>query len=257
MENSPTQLNVNWQQFIGARAEQQDACDVSAPAVLQTKGLLAVLADGMGGMNAGADYSRIATQVMVSRFENEPLREDPALELLSLFQAAQQEALAAHPGENEGGATVAAVLIRNGQCVFLSCGDSRIYLVRGGGLIQLNREHTLGATLDERAALGYLPEEDALYNTRRAALTNHLGMAAIKTVDRNLHPFKLLPGDRLALMSDGVFNTVSDDVMEPLLAGSFGLAVESVLQRLAAAANPRQDNASLLLIGNEPINARK
>ncbi|HNW85631.1 MAG TPA: serine/threonine-protein phosphatase [Candidatus Limiplasma sp.] len=256
MERVNQPLRVRWKQHLGARADQQDACAASSAEVYERKGLLAVLSDGMGGLNRGAVYSKVATETMVSRFRSEPPQADPCTELLGLFMAAQAEALRIHREDNEGGATVVAVLMRNGRCSFLSCGDSRIYLLRGGGLIQLNREHTLGAVLDERAAFGYLPEEEALYNTRRAALTNHLGMAQLKAVDRNLTPFVLLPGDRIALMSDGITNTLKDDVLCRLLQGPFDTAPDQVIDQVIAAAHPKQDNASLLLVGNETQKTR-
>lgn len=242
---------------MGNRSEQQDACAMSAPDVYPVKGLLAVLSDGMGGMSEGSKYSRIATEVMISRFESEPAQADMSTELLGLFLSAQQQALTAATEDQEGGATVVAVLIRQGMCAFLSCGDSRIYLLRGGGLIQLNREHVLSTVLDERVALGYLPEEEALYNTRRASLTSHLGMHPLKAVDRNLRPFDLLPEDRLVLMSDGVFHTLNEGMLLPLLQGPLDQAADHVIKRLAALAHPKQDNASLLLIGNEFFMTRK
>ena len=256
MERVTQPLRVRWKQHLGARTDQQDACAVSSAEVYEQKGLLAVLSDGMGGLSRGAVYSKIATETMVARFQSEPPQADPCAELLGLFMAAQAEALRMHREENEGGATVVAVLVRNGRCAFLSCGDSRIYLLRGNGLIQLNREHSLGAVLDERAAFGYLPEEEALYNTKRAALTNHLGMAQLKAVDRNLTPFALLPGDRIAMMSDGISNTLNDDTLCRLLRGNFDTAPDLVIGQVIAAAHPKQDNASLLLVGNETVKTR-
>ena len=252
--------NPGWRavgrQIIGARSDQQDACGAAAAEEDASRGLLAVLSDGMGGMNAGERYSRVATETMLQGFTAAPPSADACAELLGLFLAAQREALLQIPGENEGGATVVAVLIRDGRCAFLSCGDSRIYLLRGGGLLQLNREHTLGPALDERAALGYLPEEDAVYNTRRAALTSHLGMNPLKALDRNLRPFDLLPGDRLALMSDGVFGTLDEDTLCRALSGPLDQAPDRVTSLLRAAAHPKQDNASVLLVGSDAINTR-
>ncbi|NLI21805.1 MAG: SpoIIE family protein phosphatase [Clostridiales bacterium] len=245
-----------WGQIIGARSDQQDACGATAAEDYAARGLLAVLSDGMGGMSAGELYSRVATETMLRGFAAETPAPDLCAQLLGLFLAAQREALRQIPGENEGGATVVAVLIRDGRCAFLSCGDSRIYLLRGGGLLQLNREHTLGPALDERAALGYLPQEDALYNTRRAALTSHLGMTPLKAVDRNLRPFDLLRGDRLALMSDGVFGTLDDDTLCRALKAPLDQAPNQVTALLRAAAHPKQDNASVLLVGSDAINTR-
>lgn len=245
-------------QAIGSRLRQEDAMMFSSEEASIDKGVLAVLADGMGGMADGDKFSGIATQEMIAHFENEPLEPDMCQCLLNCYAAAQKRAIAEQePDDDEGGSTVTALLIRQDEskceCAFLSVGDSRIYLLRGEGLIQLNREQVLGPLLDERAALGVISREEAEMNIRRNALINHLGREGMVECDVCAHPFKLVQGDRLVLMSDGVFGTLNDDELLELLQRPLEETAEAVIDAVVAKDKPRQDNCSILLIGIEPL----
>lgn len=243
-----TRFIVNSSQQLGDRSEQQDSFGVSPPDLMPTKGLLAIVADGLGGMLNGALYSQIAVETMQRQFQTAAVMEDGADQLLDAYRAAHEEALRQRKTENEGGSTVVAVLIRKDQCSFLSSGDSRIYLVRGGKLLQLNREQTLGVMLDERAALHFISQEEADNNIRRKALFNHLGLTPPKAPDRNLTPFRLLPGDRLALMTDGVFGTLDLPELHHWLCAPVGKAADFTIKAVMAKQKPRQDNCTVLTI---------
>lgn len=234
---------------IGSRSQQQDAYMVSDERLYKERGLLAVLSDGMGGMRNGERFSRIAVEEMVRSFSEEQPVDDICAELLRAYASARAKAMAScEEDEPEGGATVVAVLIRNNMCAFLSVGDSRIYLLRGGGLIQLNREQTLGRRLDEAAKLGYIPQEEAQSNLRRAALTNHLCEPEQKPLDRCGKPFALRSGDKLALMSDGVFGTLNEGDIARYLMHEGTLGASEIIDEIRFRKKNRQDNASVLVL---------
>ena len=233
----------------GSREKQEDAILFSSEKVFATHGILAVLSDGMGGLQDGEKFSDIATKTMVSTFERSEPESDICRELLRCYEKAQEEALAIQP-ENEddaGGATVVAFIFRESRFAFLSVGDSRIYLLRGGGLILLNREQTLGIRLDERAALGDLTWSQAKENGRRKALIAHLGRESGIEPDVCCRPQELVPGDRIILMSDGVFGTLSEDEMLPLLSGEMPTCAERVIKSVLGKAKKGQDNCSVLV----------
>lgn len=233
----------------GSREKQEDSILFSSESVFATHGFLAVLSDGMGGLQDGEKFSDIATKTMVSTFEESEPESDMCLELLRCYEKAQEEALAVQP-ENEddvGGATVIAFIFRDCRFAFLSVGDSRIYLLRGGGLIQLNREQTLGIRLDERAALGDLTWSQAKENGRRKALIAHLGRESGIEPDICCRPQELVPGDRIILMSDGVFGTLSEDEMLPLLSGDMQTCAERVIKGVLKKSKKGQDNCSVLV----------
>ena len=248
-------LRISSCQDIGNRKRQEDAMIVSSDESYATKGLLAILSDGMGGMQDGDKFSTIATKEMIRCFEEEEQEPDMCQVLLHCYGKAQKVACAVQPEDEEdwGGATVTAVLFHNGTCAFLSVGDSRIYLLRGGGLIQLNREQTLGVRLDERAAMGDLPWSQVKENKTRKALIAHLGRESGVEPDVCSRPFMLVPGDRIILMSDGVFGTLSDSELLPVLSGNMDKCANEVIRCVLKKEKPGQDNCSVMIIAVEPI----
>lgn len=236
-------------QHPGARSIQQDACLVSDKSAYPQRGLLAVLADGMGGMEAGERFSEIAVNAMVEHFAQASRHADPCLTLQECFAAARAKGLALVEQEAlDGGTTVVAVLIREDRCAFLSVGDSRLYLLREQGLILLNREQTLGLLLDERAALGIIPQEEAEYNIRRDILINHLCELPERPADVCSAPFRLLPGDKLALMSDGAFSSLEPAEIAEFMEMSGVSGAQAMIDEIVARQLPRQDNLSVLML---------
>lgn len=247
-------ISVDYEQYLGSRSVQQDACDISGAGLFREKGILAVLADGIGGMQNGEEFSRIAVERMLAYFSTTAPEADICSELLKAYGAARAHALQyAGARELEGGSTVVAVLVRKNRFAYLSAGDSRIYLLRNGGLLQLNREHVLGAALDEGVALGYVPQEEAENNMYRKSLTNHLCVSPGKGLDRCLHPIAIRPGDKLVMMSDGVFGTLDEaEILRSLmLPGTDG--VVELIEKVKRKNKPNQDNASVVMLAFEEI----
>ena len=251
---NPYAYIVEHAQSIGNRSKQEDAILYSDESVYERKGILAVLSDGMGGLSDGEKFSALATECMVRHFENTEPMEDICEELRACFDVAQRAALVLQKDGSQGGATVVAVLIRNWKCAFLSVGDSSICLLRNGGLIHLNRKHTLGVSLDESVALGYLDEEFARSNIHRNSLTSHLGSENEIKCDVCSVPFSIMPGDRIALMSDGITGTLDEEELTRLLGkGTCENAANCMIGAVLRSEKPRQDNASILIIGFEKI----
>ena len=204
----------------------------------------------MGGMARGEEYSQSAILQAQTVFAQRDPSEEMNSVLLACYAAIHKAALALRqsPEDSDGGATVVMVLVRDGKCTFLSVGDSRIVLLRGGGLIQLNREQTLGPMLDERAAMGIISESVASGNRYRASLLNHTNMDPPLPCDLCTTPFTLIPGDQIALMSDGVSGTLSDDELIDCLSSGGEAAVESVMRCIERKDRKDQDNSTLILV---------
>lgn len=246
-------------QLLGQRKNQEDALYISPASLFHKKGLLAIVSDGMGGMERGEVYSNSAVEAMRTAFEQDENLSAPLnVRLHAIYQKAREAALTLRksPADVDGGATVVATLIKNRMCAILSVGDSRICLYRGGGLIQLNREQTLGILLDQRAAFGIIPQEVADNMPHRESLTNHTNAESPMECDLST-PFRLAPGDKLLLMSDGVFNTLSDDQLIHCLKRSGKQALNAVMDALRAAHSPKQDNATAILIEVNQRNATR
>jgi len=235
---------------IGARESQQDSfciSDISNAELCARKGILGVVADGMGGMADGAETSSIVTRTLLQYFNEAAPSGHPELDLLVMVNAANNNINHFMSGRDKGGSTVVAVIIHDSKLYWVAVGDSRICLVRNGAIIQLNREHVYSAELDEKAAAGEISWETAAGDSRRDALTSYLGMKTLEKIDRGFNPVQLLEGDRILLMSDGVFGVLTDT--EILSAMPFSPQESAmILQEMTLTKqNPNQDNLTAIL----------
>ena len=214
--------------------------------VLATRGVLAAVADGIGGLNDGDVASNTAMRTMRSHFASDPPYGSLSDRLLDLAAAAQKEVLELNrKGGGKCGSTLVSVLISGWQMVFLSIGDSRIYLCRSGAFLQLNREHNYGPAQQEQQALDQAPEHGS---GKAAALTSFVGKENLKLIDRCVRPINLLPGDRLVLMSDGVYGTLPDEEMLGFMRMPPDEAAKAIIQAVEGKKKKNQDNASVLVV---------
>jgi len=235
---------------IGARESQQDSfgiSDVSNAGLCERKGVFGVVADGMGGMADGGEVSNIVTHTMLQYFNETNPSGQPELDLLNMLFAANDNVNRYIAGRKKGGSTVVAVILNARKLYWVAVGDSRIYLIRNGALIQVNREHIYAVELDEKAATGEISWEAAASNPKRAALTSYLGMETPEKIDRNIRPMQLLTGDLVLLMSDGVFGVLSDDeILESMMFGPQKSA-ETLQEKVLAKQNTNQDNFTTVI----------
>ena len=235
----------------GARENQQDSfaiSDISNLDLCRRHGVFCVLADGMGGMYAGGAVSNLVTQSMLRQFSDDDSPASSDVLLLRMVEDANRLLTQQMDGMEKGGSTVVAVIIQDGCISWATVGDSRLCLVRGGAMIQINREHSYGIELDERAAKNEISWEEAKMDPQRPSLTSYLGMDRIKLVDRNIRPVRLLPGDRVLLMSDGVFNTLSDDEILATITDDPHESAVLLEQSVIGKALPYQDNFTAIIL---------
>ncbi len=243
-------ITIGNAQHIGSRETQQDSFGISnnEDSVVAQSGLLAVVADGMGGLSNGAVFSKAAVQGALRSFQNEPPEKNDGATLLRVLKRAREAV--AETNLDDGGTTFVAVLIRNKELHFISVGDSRISLMRNGGIIQLNREHVYGRELDDLAVNGVLSEKEAEHDRQRAALTSYIGKMGELAIDRNINPIPLYSGDKVILASDGVDEKfISEAELTALLRKDPMEAAEAVKDALIAKKNPKQDNLTLIVLG--------
>jgi len=153
-------------QHIGARKEQQDAFAFSDPAnkkFLAHAGLLAVVSDGMGGLAHGQQASSAAVRAFLTGYERKSRQETiPAAMHRGLEAAFHAVQGLNQGGGGQGGATLAAAVAHENQLYWVSVGDSRLYLLRRGHLVQLSRDHSYRERLFDQVAGERLGLEDAL-----------------------------------------------------------------------------------------------
>ena len=234
----------------GAREGQQDCFSVSPEDLCQSHGLLAVVADGMGGLEDGDQVSQTAVSAVMNAFFSLPTETAPQQLLLTLLQHANSAVnyLLGVERIGQAGSTLVAGLLKDGRFHFLSVGDSRVCLFRNGQLTQLNREHIYRHELELRAVNGEGTLEEAGTHPRAAGLTSYLGMGQLRLVDQPDQPVTAQPGDRFLLMSDGVYNALSEQELCLALALDAQEAADAIGRAVEARGWPGQDNYTAVIV---------
>ena len=188
---------------------------------------IAVLADGMGGYNAG----EVASGMAVASVKSELLR------WLSV------ETQAANPHYAGMGTTVVAAVFKNDCLILGHVGDSRCYRSRAQALTQITRDHSL---VQERVDAGLLTPEEALFAPGKNLLTRALGVEDEVQVALGEHAVQ--HGDVYLLCSDGLTDMLND--AEIAAAMAIGAPLPTIAAELVAKANAAggRDNIAVLLV---------
>ncbi|MDM4764588.1 PP2C family serine/threonine-protein phosphatase [Pelomonas sp. SE-A7] len=210
-------------------------------------GLFAV-ADGMGGHPEGEVASQLTLQTMALEFQRDakPSLADPNSYLANAVLAAHNQLLR-YAGERKlpdtPRSTVVACVIQGNKVFWAHCGDSRLYLVRGGRLVARTRDHSYSELQD---ALGRLTPTTERFN--RNVLFTCLGSPGKPMVD--LHgPMVLETGDRLLLCSDGLWGAVSDeDITRHLGSRQVTDSVPDLVELALRQGGPRCDNVTAVAV---------
>jgi PPM family protein phosphatase len=234
-------LKVAGFQQVGARNEQQDSWD----SMLVGSVMFAAIADGMGGMEGGklASATAIRTSLQWCAENTEPL--DSRL-IRAQLEASDAVKLDARKLSLEGdmGSTLLLTAVEDGKLFWSSSGDSRIYLVRQGRLIQLTHDHTFGSLLARRAATNqYTPTHATEAELRQ--LTSWLGSNDLREIDSPDIPIPLQYGDYVLLCSDGCYDALPETV--PVDSNPSELA-EMLVNLAIARGLTWQDNATCVVL---------
>jgi protein phosphatase len=219
---------------------------------------LLVLADGMGGYNAGEVASGIAVKTITNLVREGLAREDlasidrstgltrPSIVLRDaitrankiIYQTARSQA------ECEGmGTTVVAALFYDNKISIAHVGDSRLYRQRGSAIAQVTMDHSL---LQELVDRGFYSPEEAQRAANKNYVTRALGVEPQVEVEVQEHPVD--KGDVYILCSDGLSDMVEDEDIR-LTISTFGANLDTVAKQLIQLANENggRDNVSVVL----------
>ena len=214
---------------------------------------LGVLADGMGGYNAGEVASGMATAFIKSemaRWLSEAGKQANsrdvrrALEICvdnanrSVFNAAS-----ANSQYSGMGTTLVVAVFRDAKVLLGHIGDSRCYRLRGGEMVQITKDHSL---LQEQIDAGLLTVEQAATSSHKNLVTRALGVEDAVMLEINEHAVE--SGDLYLMCSDGLSDMVNDAEIETILGLQASMAQKA--DRLIALANELggRDNISVLLV---------
>lgn len=157
-------------------------------------------------------------------------------------------------GEAEStGTTLAAVLLTEARMGWISVGDSRIYLARGGELSTVNTEHSYLLDLYDDVIRGELDLATARQDPQKDALTSFVGLERLTRIDQSAPRFPLLEGDRILICSDGLYRALSDaEILAGLTSDSANPADDLVKQAMAKNL-PHQDNTTVITLSIDRI----
>jgi len=190
------------------RTENQDSLATPPPNLpaeeLSQKGVLCLVADGIGGHRAGKPASELAARrVMEEYYRNPPGDVPGALRRAIRIANAEVFRLAQEPGYEKMGTTIVAAVLHGETLTVAHVGDSRAYLLSRDAVQVLTRDHTW---VTEQLDDGVLTQEQADKHAQRHVLTRSLGARPEVVIDV-IHT-SLRPGDQVLLCSDGLWETV-------------------------------------------------
>jgi serine/threonine protein phosphatase PrpC len=218
-----------------------------------------VLADGMGGYNAGEVASGMATSLIagglsstwdprqLTKLDREQsmaladqlMREQISRANKEIFDAAQKDPQCAGMGT-----TLVACLFYDNFLTVAHIGDSRLYRMRGDALEQVTRDHSL---LQEQIDSGLITKEDARMSHNKNLVTKALGIDPV--VDPEVHVYETEPEDIYLLCSDGLNDMIEDEEIQMTLI-ALRSNLELTAQQLIQSANDNggRDNVSVIMV---------
>jgi serine/threonine protein phosphatase PrpC len=203
---------------------------------------LFVVADGMGGHQAGEVASAIAVETVLAV----EMDADPVVSLRRAVLSANSailEEMAKNESFSGMGTTVAVLLLKADRAFVSHLGDSRIYQLTEGNLVQLTDDHSFVAELIKN---GSITEEEAKIHPQRNVLTRALGTEG--HLEFEVNSFTTHSGDKFLLCSDGLTGIVDEKIIKEILMS--GETPQIIADQLVEQANKDggTDNISVIVI---------
>jgi len=239
---------------IGRRINQQDAygfSDFEDALFIEHGGVLAVVCDGIGGMEKGDEASCLAVKTILDSYMSKLPKEPIPAALISAAEKANNKITQLGVvSECEGniGTTLAAIVFYKEELFWCTSGDSRVYLNHGDKLIQLSTDHIYAQELILNQKANKMTLEDVANHPDSNALTSFLGIGENITFHTNKYQDKLLPNDSILVCSDGVFNSLSTtEIIEALRLSNPMTAAKELQNRVLDKQFLNQDNLTAIV----------
>ncbi|MBQ7956883.1 MAG: serine/threonine-protein phosphatase [Clostridia bacterium] len=237
----------------GNREEQQDyVCIEEKNGVL-----LSVVCDGMGGLENGAEASRIAAEKLSDLFRKKDETKnipDFFLECVDIMDESVYNLSIKEGNRTATGTTVVTACVKDDNLYWMSVGDSRLYLIRNNEIEAATRDHNYFMVLEEMQR-NNIPEELCIAEEEKRgdALVSFIGMGGIELMDIISEPFRLMKSDKILLTSDGLYKLLSEEkIKEIILANDdVDVATDKLIEAALSVPENYKDNISIVLISME------
>lgn len=215
-----------------------------------TNNILAVVADGMGGAQAGDIASQIAVNSFIQSYTggfllNIKKRLHKALDFANTSIARYKEQNNIHTM----GCTLLAVAILDNHIHWISVGDTILWLFREKELHRLNADHSYGGLLDELVEQGLMDPLEAANAYNRNALTSALVGESIEKICTNHNPLPVHNNDYLLLATDGILSLKENELAHIMNKSKTPAIIrKKVFEHIEKRKHPRQDNTSIQIL---------
>jgi protein phosphatase len=217
----------------------------------QAHNILFMVADGMGGHNAGDVASKMVINIIKNYFNDHfkhELSTDEIIELLKKAIEKANEEILKVSNEYENlygmGTTIVCVFINNNEIVFLNAGDSRGYMIYDATLKQITVDHSL---VSELLLNGKLTEDEAENHPKKNIITSCIGTNQHYKLD--VYKMPLVQGAKVMLCTDGLTNLVKGKEMIEIINKNENDLQQTVTELVSTAkANGGFDNITIILI---------
>lgn len=215
---------------------------------------IAIVCDGMGGLNGGDLASRRAAEILANDLENVEKECDMhaffKYELERLDDAIY--GLRSGDGRRLGaGTTIVAVLLFENHLYWFSVGDSKLYYVRGSEMHCFTREHNYSMCLEEKRHNHEISEEEYLKEAAKGEqLISYLGMGTAELYDGNYSPFIMQVGDRILLCTDGLYRSLEEKEIHSIMQqrGNTDRICKMFENAVLSKRRANQDNATWIVL---------
>lgn len=264
-EPNKTRFDVATVAYQGARDYQEDSIISHFPAGQPTG--YAVLADGMGGHEAGNVASALVLSEVFSQLKMKELATAAeGADIPTMLRGMTRDAnarITAHVTQHEEtygmGSTLLATLIQHDQLYWISVGDSPLFMFRDGALRQLNKDHSMAPQIDMMVKVGAMTPEVGRDHPDRNTLTSAITGKDIALIDCPEEPTKLMTGDILISSSDGLQFLTNEEITQVLKdtknQPSAAIA-NALLDAVKALENPDQDNTAFAVVKLDHVAAK-
>lgn len=239
--------NIEFEQkSIIGKKEIKEVC---SEVVSSKDATLAVLADGIGKNEAGRISSEIAVKMFTKLFLNQAIIEKIDYFFRSTFVKTNSEILKRIESD-QGGTSVASVIIRDEFLYYASVGDSVIAVFRNKELIKVNDGHTVNVLAKKAFYEGSIDKEKALMALKQGKLVYYLGQETFENIEIYETPIKLQSGDIVVLMNRGLHKGVSWITLEQIISEKRELKIisEKIMAVAKQKARNKENSSSVVLI---------
>lgn len=212
-------------------------------------GTMAVMADGIGRENTGRLCAQMAVDLILDQYE-------PYHEMYNLnyfFRSTFSEAhrcIQKTIGDRRGGTSLAAVFINSTHLYYALAGNIQIALMRNGEIIPLSHGQTMDVLAYQAYQKGKLSRQETIWSMEEKRLWNYIGRDGFQEIEICDKPIHLKNGDRVLMLSKGIFEALSWGTIEDILhsTGTMQEMADRIVQAAESVPNPDMENGSVLLL---------